>query len=239
MKILITNDDGINAAGLRALHGYLKKYTDDITVVAPSGQCSCAAHSLTGEGRLRIEKADFGFGGSAAYSVDGTPADCVRCAMLHILDEKPDYVFAGINDGANVGQNILYSATVSAAMEALVHGVRSAAFSIKYQADPTAIERTFMKVLDFILDNPTGAGEMYSVNFPGAADDEIRAINTNTHPSKMPYLFVNRYERESVSEDSFKLKPVRILPEEKDPDSDIFCVENNIASISKLKNIIL
>ena len=238
MKVLITNDDGINAPGLKVLYAFLKKHGLDITVAAPASQCSASAHSLTGDSPLKVEKVN-GLFDAPSYRVYGTPADCVRCSLFSLMNEKPDFVFAGINDGFNIGQNILYSATVSAAMEAVTHGVRAASFSIRYKSDPSMPEKHFDRVLEFIMKNPPEKNEMYNVNFPSVPDKEIKGISFDTHPSRHAYTFVNRYDVHDGKGGSMILVPRREKPKETDEDTDLWCVENGKVSISRLKNIIL
>lgn len=237
MKILITNDDGMDANGIKVLYRFLRKHTNNITVAAPAQQCSASAHSLTGDSPLKIEEVH-GLFDTPSYRVYGTPADCVRCSLFSLLDEKPDFVFSGINDGFNIGQNILYSATVSASMEAVVHGVRAASFSIRYGHDPSMIEEHFDRVLEFIIKNPPQKNEMYNVNFPSIPDKDITGINYHTRPSRHAYTFVNRYDTHDGGDGSMILVPKREKPFETDQNTDLWCVENGKVSISRLKNII-
>ncbi|MCL4156188.1 UNVERIFIED_CONTAM: hypothetical protein GTU68_004203 [Idotea baltica] len=124
MRILISNDDGYMAEGIRALAAVL---TDlgDITVVAPDRNRSGASNSLTLENPLRLTKMDDG-----VYRVDGTPTDCVHLAITGLLDEEPDMVVSGINAGANLGDDVLYSGTVAAAMEGRFLGRPAIAISL-------------------------------------------------------------------------------------------------------------
>ena len=111
MKILVSNDDGYMAEGIRALADALTEL-GDITVVAPDRNRSGASNSLTLENPLRLNKMDDG-----VYRVDGTPTDCVHLAITGLLEDEPDMVVSGINAGANLGDDVLYSGTVAAAME--------------------------------------------------------------------------------------------------------------------------
>ena len=136
-SVLLSNDDGINSIGIKILEEELQKTGADITVVAPLGERSGAGHAVTSEltelehydswMRLprKIERFD-----ERHYAVDGTPADCVNVALSLIMEgRKPDLVITGINIGRNLAEDITYSGTVGAAMEGLIHGVRSIAFS--------------------------------------------------------------------------------------------------------------
>ena len=127
-KILLVNDDGIRADGLAFL-ARLASRLGEVTVAAPDSQCSAMSHRITVHGELTVKKVSFPVPEVTAYSVSGTPADCVKVALHYLLSEKPDIVFSGINRGYNAGVDILYSGTVGAAMEALVNGIPAIAFS--------------------------------------------------------------------------------------------------------------
>jgi 5'-nucleotidase len=124
MKILISNDDGYMAEGIRALAAVLADL-GDITVVAPDRNRSGASNSLTLENPLRLNKMEEG-----VYRVDGTPTDCVHLAITGLLEEEPDMVVSGINAGANLGDDVLYSGTVAAAMEGRFLGLPAIAISL-------------------------------------------------------------------------------------------------------------
>ena len=124
MKVLLTNDDGIEAEGLQALRRALVQLPDvDLAVIAPDGNRSATARSITTRRPIWVEEVDFG-DGTVGYATDGTPVDCVRFARLGLIDGfEADVVVAGINHGSNLGDDITYSGTVAAALEALVLGI--------------------------------------------------------------------------------------------------------------------
>ena len=128
MNILITNDDGINAPGISLLAEAAAQF-GNVTVVAPASQCSAMSHRITLDRPMGLRKHEWGMDGVTAYSLDGTPADCIRAALDAIMPEKPDVVLSGINHGYNVGYDIAYSGTVGAAMEALMSGIPAIALS--------------------------------------------------------------------------------------------------------------
>ena len=128
MNILITNDDGINAQGIAVLARAAAEF-GQVTLVAPARQCSAMSHRITLGRPLRLEQVDFPVPQVEAYSLDGTPADCVKAALDAILTERPDVVLSGINHGYNVGFDVAYSGTVGAAMEALMNGISAIALS--------------------------------------------------------------------------------------------------------------
>ncbi len=129
MQILITNDDGIFAPGLRALqHAFGQSH--DVTVGAPDRERSAIGHGITLHQPLRAEAVALG-NGCRAIAVSGTPADCIKIAVLEIMDQKPDMVISGINPGANLGINVNYSGTVAAAKEASLYGINALAVSVR------------------------------------------------------------------------------------------------------------
>ncbi|GGE67879.1 5'-nucleotidase [Paenalcaligenes hominis] len=124
MKIVIANDDGYNAPGIEALYHALADL-GDITVIAPESNCSGSSNSLTLNRPLSVQKAHNGF-----YYVNGTPSDCIHIALTGLLDFRPDLIVSGINNGANMGDDTLYSGTVAAAMEGHLFGIPALAFSL-------------------------------------------------------------------------------------------------------------
>ena len=131
MRILLTNDDGVNARGLRLLEAVARKLSDDIWIVAPTEEQSGAGHSLTLTEPVRLRRHD-----ERRFSVTGTPTDAVMLALAHIMkDSPPDLIMSGINRGANLAEDVTYSGTVSAAMEGALAGVRSIALSQAYSRE--------------------------------------------------------------------------------------------------------
>ncbi len=179
MKILMSNDDGVNAPGLWALANALKELAD-ITVVAPEKDRSAASNSLTLDLPLRIKKQPNGF-----YAVDGTPTDCVHIAITGWLDEHPDMVVSGINAGANLGDDVLYSGTVAAAMEGRFMGYPAMAVSLvghpnhlpspQYNHFETAamIAKT---LLETMIKKPLPKDTILNVNVPDKPFAELKGI---------------------------------------------------------------
>lgn len=131
MKILVSNDDGVFALGIRALANGLAKAGHEVTVVCPNRERSATGHGLTLHEPLRVEQAEGVFASEVtAWACSGTPSDCVKLALDAILPEKPDFLVSGINHGANLGTDVLYSGTVSAAMEGVLEGVNAIAISL-------------------------------------------------------------------------------------------------------------
>ena len=125
MRILLTNDDGYHAPGLKILEAIAAKFSDDVWIVAPAEEQSGAGHSLTLSRPIRVRKH-----GEKRFAVAGTPTDAVMMALAKIMHEhKPDLILSGVNRGANLAEDVTYSGTVSAAMEGALAGVRSIALS--------------------------------------------------------------------------------------------------------------
>jgi 5'-nucleotidase len=165
MHILVSNDDGYNAPGLEALVSALRDLAD-ITVVAPEVNHSGASNSLTLSRPLAVRQAPNGF----TY-VNGTPSDCVHVALTGLLDRRPDLVVSGINNGANMGDDTLYSGTVAAAAEGYLFGIPSIAFSLvaKGWSNLDAAATHARNIVAQQLKNPLGGSALLNVNFPDLA----------------------------------------------------------------------
>lgn len=133
MRILLTNDDGVFAPGIQMLGAGLREIAD-VVVAAPSMEQSGASHSITVHDPIRVDA--FDMPQMTAWRIGGTPADCVKLALVRLMDEKPDFVISGINQGANLGTDVLYSGTVSAAREGAMHDIPSIAISLDAHCQP-------------------------------------------------------------------------------------------------------
>ncbi len=177
MFILITNDDGIHAPGLTALFHELKQ-RGEVAVVAPESEQSAVGHAISLSHPLRVKEVDLK-GGGRGWAVNGTPADCVKIGVAEILPRLPDLVISGINLGPNVGINVLYSGTVSAATEAAILGVKAAAVSLHTYQDADFLEaaRVFAGLLPRLQQWPGwGNGICLNVNLPAVPGDKIRGV---------------------------------------------------------------
>ncbi len=172
MKILLTNDDGIYAPGLKALYD-LCVVRHSVTVVAPDRERSAIGHAITLNKPIRSTKVNFN-GKAFGYAVSGTPADCVKFGIMEVLSDRPDLVISGINAGANVGVNINYSGTVAAAKEAAMYGIKAIAVSIAsdreqlYQEASIFVER----LGQLLLREGLPPGTFLNVNFPNRSLDK-------------------------------------------------------------------
>ena len=176
MRVLLTNDDGIYAPGLKALYMELKG-DFDVSVVAPESEMSAVGHSITLRSPLRIQEIHRN-GSFFGYGVTGTPADCVKIAVQELLKTPPDIILSGINLGANVGVNVLYSGTVSAATEGAFLGVRSAAISLDTRKDPDfSFAASFSrKIINFITEKGLKNGTALNVNVPAIPAERIKGV---------------------------------------------------------------
>jgi 5'-nucleotidase len=177
-NILISNDDGIFALGVRTLANTLAQAGHQVTVVCPDRERSATGHGLTLHQPIRAKEVDSVFEPSvAAWSCSGTPADCVKFALSAVLASPPDVVYSGINHGPNLGTDVLYSGTVSAAMEGALEGIPSVAFSL---ASFSALE--FQPAADFAvkllsqLTNNYPNPPLLSVNIPALPASEIAGV---------------------------------------------------------------
>jgi len=175
-KILITNDDGIDAPGIRHLWNALKDHAD-LTVVAPSHEQSATGLSITIRQPLHIRKVEWSEGGNA-WSVSGTPADCVKLALNVVLSGPPDLIVSGINRGSNAGRNVFYSGTVAGAIEGVMHDIPSIAFSCQEFKNPNflLVESYVPSIVDYVLTNPMPKGTLLNVNFPKLDNGAIKGF---------------------------------------------------------------
>ena len=214
LRILITNDDGIESSGLFYLAGAASEY-GEVWVVAPDGQRSAASHSLTIDKPLDVYPVDWEKNNIHAFSCTGLPSDCFRIGSNCVMPQKPDIVFSGINNGFNVGTDIQYSATVGAALDAAMCGYPVIAFSEGFRNDPRSnghgrrITEKYLPVILKALLTPekTGAfskerpflkhGQVINVNFPDCPPEDCKGILWNCKVSmNTPYVDTYRVEEE-------------------------------------------
>ena len=174
-KVLVTNDDGYNSFGIKLLSDILKKFTNEIYVVAPKKNMSGSSRSISLKKKIKFKKIT-----STSWIVDGTPTDCVMFALNHIFkNDKPDYIFSGINAGTNIGDEISYSGTVGAAFEGALRGVPSLAISQmisnkdnNYIISNNNLPIIFPKVLKYFSKNNL----LLNLNFPNCKQSSIKGL---------------------------------------------------------------
>lgn len=193
MRILLTNDDGIHAPGLFALYEALKS-DHDVDIVAPESEMSAVGHAITLTSPLRV-KDIYKNGSFYGLAVMGTPADCVKIALQELLERTPDIILSGINPGANVGINLLYSGTVSAATEGAFLGVPAAAISLNKRQNPdfTFAAQFSKEIIRYIVENGLERGTALIVNIPAISDDKINGVRlTRQGTSRIEERFERR-----------------------------------------------
>ena len=176
--ILVTNDDSIVAPGIRALIEVMKEI-GDVVVVAPDSPQSAMGHAITINNTLKLEKVHLDKDLSQEYSCSGTPVDCVKIAVNEILKRKPDLCVSGINHGSNSSINVIYSGTMSAAVEAGIEGIPAIGFSLldySWDADFEPIKSHVKQIALGVLEKGLPEGVILNVNFPKLKTDEIKGI---------------------------------------------------------------
>jgi len=174
MRILLTNDDGVHAPGLEVLERIARELSDDIWICAPAEEQSGAGHSLTLNHPVRMRQL-----GERRFSVTGTPTDSVTLALRKVLPGPPDLILSGVNRGENLGDDVTYSGTASAAMEGALAGIRSIALSQSLPGGGEEFAAALAwgsKVLRPLLEAPFAERTLVNINFPGLAPERVRGI---------------------------------------------------------------
>lgn len=222
MRILVTNDDGINAQGIKILVDKAKKF-GDVFVVAPKANQSATSHKINVKSGIRIEEVDL-FPGVKAYSVDSTPADCVRFAAYHLKGEF-DIVFSGINNGYNLGNDILYSGTIAGASEANFTHKPGIAFSTTHKSFDGAIKE-FDRIMDFVFKYELlKIGKLYNINIPLNPKGIKLTKQGETH-------FDTWFSQNEL--DFYQKGQSKFNPDRDKPDSDVYAIYNDYISITPL-----
>ncbi|MEP6869159.1 MAG: 5'/3'-nucleotidase SurE [Novosphingobium sp.] len=178
MRILLTNDDGINAPGLNVLERIARQLSDDVWICAPSEEQSGAGHSLTLNRPVRLHQH-----AERRFSVTGTPTDSITLALKHLMPDAPDLILSGVNRGANLGDDVTYSGTVAAAIEGALAGVPSIALSQVYVRDGAgedvlfdAAEAWGAKVIGGLIDAEFAPRTLININFPPLPAADVKGI---------------------------------------------------------------
>ncbi len=231
--ILISNDDGITAPGLRVLVEEMK-LIGEVILVAPDKPQSAMGHAITVTLPLRL-KESFIFEGVKAYECSGTPADCVKLALDKVCPRTPNIMVSGINHGPNYSINVIYSGTMSAAVEAAIDGVQSIGFSLNDYGSNANFEycRPFInQIVNTMLNNPLPYGTLLNVNFPNT--ENIKGLKICRQASaKYAESFEERNDPNGRK--YYWMTGVLINLEPDDNDTDLWAVDNNYASIVPTK----
>jgi 5'-nucleotidase len=234
MKILLTNDDGIYARGIHALVKELNSLAE-IYVVSPDRERSGTGHSITVYEPIKVKPVELA-GAKSSWTVGGTPVDCVKLALARLINEKIDLVVSGINHGSNMGTDVLYSGTVSAAAEGVILGCPSIAVSMDSpdpNADFTFTARFTKRLVQKIMTMELSRETLLNVNLPAIAPDNIKGV-------RITRLGVRNYdnlfdERQDPRGNTYFWLGGGVLVEEQEPDSDVAAVQDGYISITPIR----
>jgi 5'-nucleotidase len=235
MRILLTNDDGIHAPGILAMFRELAK-TAQVTVVAPETVQSATGHGITLSGPLLTSKVTIvdGFSGIA---VDGSPADCVKLAVAQLLPERVDLVVSGINAGANVGINVVYSGTVAAAIEGAFLGLPSIAVSLHLGRDiPTDFQQAAVlarEAIELVLSKGLPAGHVATINIPALRTGEKPAGTRFVRQCTRPWIDAYEWRQDPRGRDYFWNSSVFELVDS-DASTDMTALRDKYVTITPL-----
>jgi len=232
LKILITNDDGIYSPGIYALWGVAKEF-GDVTLVAPNTQKSAVGHAITIANPLYVTEINRS-NGFKGYAVSGTPADCVKIGIKNIMKSTPDIVLSGINIGSNLGNNIIYSGTVAAAIEGAVSGIPSIAFSVD-SFSPNSFETSkavVRKLINLFLDNSPPRGTILNVNVPHCSLRDLKGYRVTIQGKQ--YFDDNFDERIDPRGRKYYWMIGEMVDNDKKRDFDGVAIKNDYVSITPI-----
>lgn len=229
--ILVTNDDGVSAPGIRALIEVMSEI-GDVVVVAPDKPQSAMGHAITINSTLYLNKISKDTDTITEYSCSGTPVDCVKLAVNEILKRKPDLCVSGINHGSNSSINVIYSGTMSAAVEAGIEGIPAIGFSLldyDWNADFEAIKSFVKKISLEVLENGLPEGVILNVNFPKLKEKDIKGIKICRQAKA---LWVEKFDKRKTPQgkDYYWLAG-EFVNEDKGEDTDEWALDNGYISV--------
>ncbi|OGO78064.1 MAG: 5'/3'-nucleotidase SurE [Clostridiales bacterium GWB2_37_7] len=234
MKILISNDDGINAQGIKALAMAMQEL-GEVYVVAPERNQSATGHAVTMHTPLRSRKLDVFGDNIKAWWVNGTPADCVKLGVENLMDERPDLLVSGINMGENLGTDVIYSGTVSAAVEGAIFGIPAIAFSYEdyTTTDMTAAATVAKEICKQILEHGIPQNHIFNVNIPAINSlQEIKGIKICKLGIK---IYKNNFEeRKDPKGNTYYWLAGELVDLPDDIDTDIYAIKNKYISITPI-----
>lgn len=229
--ILVTNDDGITAPGLRALIQIMNKI-GDVVVVAPDSPQSGMGHAITVDNVLHCNPITIDDGPQLEYTCSGTPADCVKMAVNEILNRKPDLCVSGINHGSNSSINVIYSGTMSAAVEAGIEGIPAIGFSLldfKWHANFKPSEVFVTKITESALLNGIPEGVVLNVNIPNLMESEIKGIKICRQANGYWKEIFDK--RKSPTGKEYYWLSGEFVNKDKGQDTDIYALETGYISV--------
>jgi 5'-nucleotidase len=227
--ILVTNDDGITAPGIRKLIAVMNTI-GDVVVIAPDSPQSGMGHAITIDSTLTCNKIKVDNGNQIEYKCSGTPADCVKMAVSEILDRKPDLCVSGINHGSNSSINVIYSGTMSAAVEAGIEGIPAIGFSLldySWNANFDVLEDEIKKIATNVLENGLPEGVVLNVNFPKS--DTFKGVKIcRQAKGNWKETFDKRL---SPTGKEYYWLTGKFINLDKGEDTDLWALENNYVSV--------
>jgi len=228
MRILVSNDDGYRSPGIATLARAAQQF-GEVTVVAPERDRSGASNSLTLDRPLRVERDGNGF-----YFVNGTPTDCVHVALGSLMSEPPDLVVSGINRGANLGDDVIYSGTVAAAMEGRLLGVPAIAFSLLWgeRDNLDTAEKIATEIIGRYAESGFSPSTLLNVNIPPCAPDAVEGIRV-TRLGQRHKLAGVKTAQDPMGRDVFWIGPVG-GPGDNGPETDFHAVKGRFVSITPI-----
>lgn len=233
--ILVTNDDGITAPGIRTLINVMNSI-GDVVVVAPDSPQSGMGHAITINETLYCKKEKINDGPQVEYSTSGTPADCVKLAVHELLDKKPDLCVSGINHGSNSSINVIYSGTMSAAVEASIEGIPAIGFSLldySWNADFNSIKKYLIGITKKALEKGIPKGNALNINFPKLKEKEIKGIKICRQANA---YWVEKFDKRTNPQGKeYYWLTGEFINEDKGEDSDEWALENGYISIVPVK----
>jgi len=233
MNILVCNDDGIDSHGIAKL-AEIAGNIGDVYVVAPSGQRSAVSHGITIGKDITVWSVPFPVTVKEAFSVEGTPADCVRVGVNCLLPVKPDIILSGINYGYNLGFDTLYSGTVGAAREGNSYGIKAFAISMEQGADDTIVDIYLLDLLKSLINEEINEGELWNINFPDCKLEEVKGIK-RCEPASHSF-FNETFIKTHVNDSEYKVRIEGSLRKGGNDNTDIKAISDNYITVSIIKS---
>lgn len=242
-RILLVNDDGIDAPGMKILEKIAREISDDIWVVAPDENRSGASHSISFKAYMRVQQA-----GEKRYAVCGTPIECALLAIHELMmDCKPTLCLSGINRGPNLAEDASYSGTIAAAREATQLGIPSISISQAFAYGENTFtvgqekkihwetsERWLLPVLRRLLAREWHPGAFLNVNFPGVSPEDVRGIKITTHGQRPPGCYIPEARLDEQGESCYQVL-LAYREGDKHPDSDLQAIHDNYISVTPMQ----
>lgn len=232
-RILLANDDGINAPGLEVLEAIAAELSDDVWVVAPETEQSGAGRSITLSHPLRVRELT-----PRRYAIEGTPADSVLMGVRHIMPDEPDLILSGVNRGQNIADDVTYSGTIAAAMEGTALGIRSMALSQTYGIAGTKVpwdtgKMIGAEIVHSLAHVELGEGVLLNINFPDCAPEDVKGVQYTRQGKRDQNLLMLDQRTDARGRDYFWLgfKRHQSRPE---AGTDLHAVYNGYVSVTPL-----